>query len=168
MVEQVVEIDRSQLVSVSEDTILFDTLEVLKVHSTIPVLNSMSQVVACLSYHDMRTLYNDMLKWNREDAMPLRGIFAMTVKQFLSRNTTDGSYYRAPVCIGRHTTLHEAAQLMLEYHLHTIWIVENGETTSSTDASGLCLGCLTMTDIIKAALHQISGGDNDDLFVVNK
>jgi CBS-domain-containing membrane protein len=147
-VEDVVAIDTAQVFSTAEDTPLRDALELLKVHSTIPILNERLQVVACLSFHDMRMLYGDLEKWCFGSGPSLQEVFAMTVKQFLSRPTSDGSYYRTPVCVDRHATIQDAVQFMLDWHVHNIFVVDK------EPLEGVCRGSLTLTDIILAAQDQ--------------
>ena len=61
-----------------------------------------------------------------------------------------GKYLTEPVTVTSSDTLFHAAFLMVQYHIHRVWIVEDGFSGK---------GCVSFTDIIKA-VYTLSGSES--------
>ena len=78
---------------------------------------------------------------------------AMTVKQFLTRNSGNKDTYENPaVTVGRDdgsTSLRDLAVLMLDNHLHRVWLVDTSDPPKG-------VGCISLTDILLAVYTSSS------------
>lgn len=124
------------LVCVHEHSPAFQALEKLRYVSALAVINENGQIVTTLSPSDVCHLSH---------TSDFNAIVSMTVKEFLTMASTDGIYPKVPICATNESEARHCAEIMLEHHIHRLWVVgQHYDTGVERYASG----CVSLTDII--------------------
>lgn len=108
-----------------------DAINLLLIHSGVPVVDENGSVITTLSTSDLRGVENT------EIAL----FHSQTVEEFLYILNTGGAV-REPLMVSVNTTIKEAAKIMYRNRVHRLWVEISSETPNG--------GVITYTDIIRA------------------
>lgn len=108
-----------------------EAIELLLVHSGVPVIDEDGSIITTLSVSDLRGVTNTSIAL----------FHSQTVEEFLFILTTGGAV-REPLMISVNTTIKEAAKIMYRNRVHRLWVEISPDTPHG--------GVITYTDIIRA------------------
>lgn len=108
-----------------------DAINLLLIHSGVPVVDDDGLVITTLSVSDLRGVANTSIAL----------FHSQTVEEFLFILTTGGAV-REPLTVSVDTTIKEAAKIMYRNKVHRLWV----ELSDITPRGGV----ITYTDIIRA------------------
>jgi hypothetical protein len=107
----------------------------------------LGQIVANLSANDFRSTLSDF-----------QSISSLTVKQFLTQSSSSPAFYsRDPIVITPQTSLFLSAEIMILEGIHRVWIIASHD---SSEVRALGIGCLSLSDIIRA-VYTLTAGEQE-------